>query len=365
MNRKNRWSGLLAALLAAAVLTGCAAESKPLEAFEAEVYAAVEAGDADAVRAAYTKAEEAYPTQLKTDIYRALIDCCGADMADEQVAAAYEILYWRGELDAEELTRLAQVYLEEGNPLDARDVLERAARLQDGAEAAAQLETVVVDLSQEREQTAALLLAACQSAAQGDLAALTGQVQQTDWLRAVMPPSADGVRRYTCDDPSLGRPAEVTARVTAGVPVTEILVGSDIAVRVTPETAALIRCERAQGGYSGAAQIELASFVTGTCYKIDCTLENSLFSGEASFAVHTLPDAPTNAERLAACPEAADGVYTGSFSGGSPSARQRASASTVTVGYNRGSSYYLNLDVPEGASKEDGVSALWLAVPEA
>ncbi len=349
-----------AALISLLVLCGCTEAAVPtLAELEDAAYTALNSDETGEFKSAFLSAEQAFPSGLKSELYRAFIDGCGGDMSDPQVMSAYMTLFERGELGADELIRLASAYLDGGDPRPARDMLELAARC--GAESAAGeiLARVSVDISLEDEGTAELIKAVCADVAGEDLASLVLRAADTGWLGAVMPSYDGGVRRYTCEG------AEVTASVSGGVPVTEIRSGSALAARVTPDTAAIVRCERAGGSYEGPAHIQLFNLSSGVYYTIDCTFEGGLLSGDASFGVYTLPEGETPAERLAALPQEPDATYSGSFAGGVPDVRQRASADTVTVGYNSGKTYYLNLDVPEGLSKDDGVSAAWLYLPEA
>lgn len=389
VNRRVRAAAVLLAVCL--LLAGCKeAQSQPpeavtLAALQQAAYEAIEAVDAPAgaqpagqtdapgpseaeVQAAILAAEEAYPGELDSALYWRLAKGADETLSGPGQKEAYLALQARGELDTAQMVRLGRRMLEDGEVRDARDLWELAARRTDGQEAAARLEGVVVPIAQETDETAELLRQAVAAAAAGEMPALIDLVQSTEWLNAVMPTTGYGARRYqsTAAD---GAEGELTLYAQGAAPICDMTLtlpeGRALCLRITPLTAAVLRCDSMRQGGSGAAEIEYLSFDSGAFLAVTGRLTGGLFTGEVSFAAYQIPcegDAPA---RWADRPEAPQGEYTGTFDeNGQPAAKQRGGADSMTVGYDAAGRHYLNLARPENVAEEEGFGVAWLPLPQ-
>lgn len=388
-------AGLAGALLAAALLlAGCSAPQQPaaepptLAALQRTAYEAIAAADGtdgaqskgenaeasghvlseEDVQEAILAAEEAFPGQLDSALYRRLARGADEALSDPGAKEAYLALYERGELDAAQIVRLGRRMLADGELRAARDLWELAARHTDGREAAALLEEVVVPIAQERSETAEMLRQAVRAAAAGDLPALIDRVQSAEWLNAVMPATGFGARRYRSTAQE-GAEGELTARIDGALPIFDLCLalpdGQALSLRITPLTAAVLRCESLSDGGEGAAQAEQLSFESGAFLRIEGRLQEGLFTGETTFTVYDVPHEEGQSARWGDLPENPSGIYTGVFDeAGQPTVQQRGMAGDVTVGYDAAGLNYLTLTRPETLEEGQGVGAAWLPLPQ-
>ena len=394
LNIRGKFAGVL--LAAALLLAGChapqdeAAEPPTLASLQRAAYEAIAAADGagaaqseedksadplgdavseEDVQKAILAAEEAFPGQLDSALYRRLAAGADETLSGPCMKEAYLVLQERSELDTAQMVCLGRRMLEDGEARAARDLWELAARRADGREAAACLEEVVVPIAQERDETAQMLRQAVEAAAAGDMPALIDRVQNADWLNAVMPTTGAGARRYR-STPQEGAEGELTAWIDGTLPVFEMCLalpdGQALSLRITPLTAAVLRCESLSNGGEGAAQADCLRFDSGAFLRVESTLKGGLFTGETVFTVYSIPHEENLPARWGDLPEGPSGVYAGVFDEeGRPTVQQRGMAGTVTVGYDAAGLNYLTLTRPQTVEEEQGVGAAWLPLPQA
>lgn len=372
MSKHTRLTGLLAAAgLLALLLCGCAPEEPApvtLEDLQQAAYTAMQAGDDAAAGEAVLAAEAQFAGQLDSALYQWLAQRANGDLSQPGARAAYEVLCARGELETDGLILFGRSLMESGELLRARQLLELAARRQNGQEAAELLQGLTVPVGQETEDTAALLRELLAAAAAGDMPALTQQLQSAGWLNAAMPATGFGGRRYSC---TAGDGAEgvIYAWLDGSVPVTDLTLtlpdGRACLVRVTPLSAARLCCDSAEGGGTGNGQLEYLNLENGAFLTAEGELRGGLFLGQTVFKTYDFSAAEGEQVCWQPLPEQPNGEYTGEFDeNGRPTVRQRGAAGTITVGYDGSGRHYLTLGIPQGMSGEEGVGPYWLPLPK-
>lgn len=368
MNRKSRWICLIfAALLLALLCFGCKS-AQTLDALQGQAYEAIEEENAEKACEIVLQAEAQYPGQLDSALYQLFLAQAGGDFQRENVLAAYETLSRRGELEPAQMLELGQYYQAQGDNRKARDLYELCIRREHDDQTDALLQSITVPFDQETEQMQAYLQQASSAAMEERIPDLIALLQSTEWLNAAMPSTGNGGRFYETE--ADGTRIRVAAELAGGKPVTSIWVlgqdGAEKSIKITPETVALLRAEVREGAYQGAASAEVLEIASGTFYRIDATLQNNLFSGQANFQLFSVAAQETVAARWEHRQDAAAGAFSGAFSeDGHPQAQQQGAADSVVVGYDGGNEKYLSLRIPEGAAAQDSISIFWLPVANA
>lgn len=368
MHQKPRWICLLlAALLLAFLCSGCKS-AQTLETLQQQAYEAIEEEDAQKAYEIVLEAEAQFPGELDSALYQLLLDQAGGDFEQEHVLAVYETLGRRGELELAQMLELAQYYQAQGKLRQARDLYELSLRRENSEEIYSLLQSMTISFDQESEQLQAYLRQAGSAAREERMPELIGLLQSAEWLNAAMPSNGSGGRFYETEED--GTRIRIAAELSGGRPVTSIWVleqdGKEKSIRVSPEAVALVRGEVREGAYQGAVSAEILEISAGMFYRIDGTLQNNLFSGQANFQLFSVAAQDTAAVRWEHRQDTAAGAFSGAFSeDGHPQAQQQGGADSVVVGYDGSNEKYLALRIPEGASAQDGISIFWMPAAKA
>lgn len=368
MHQKPRWICLLlAALLLAFLCSGCKS-AQTLETLQQQAYEAIEEEDAQKAYEIVLEAEAQFPGELDSALYQLLLDQAGGDFEQEHVLAVYETLGRRGELELAQMLELAQYYQAQGKLRQARDLYELSLRRENSEEIYSLLQSMTISFDQESEQLQAYLRQAGSAAREERMPELIGLLQSAEWLNAAMPSNGNGGRFYETEED--GTRIRIAAELSGGRPVTSIWVleqdGKEKSIRVSPEAVALVRGEVREGAYQGAVSAEILEISAGMFYRIDGTLQNNLFSGQANFQLFSVAAQDTAAARWEHRQDTAAGAFSGAFSeDGHPQAQQQGAADSVVVGYDGSNEKYLALRIPEGASAQDGISIFWMPAAKA
>lgn len=368
MHQKPRWICLLlAALLLAFLCSGCKS-AQTLETLQQQAYEAIEEEDAQKAYEIVLEAEAQFPGELDSALYQLLLDQAGGDFEQEHVLAVYETLGRRGELELAQMLELGQYYQAQGKLRQARDLYELSLRRENSEEIYSLLQSMTISFDQESEQLQAYLRQAGSAAREERMPELIGLLQSAEWLNAAMPSNGNGGRFYETEED--GTRIRIAAELSGGKPVTSIWVltqdGKETSIRVSPEAVALVRGEVREGAYQGAVSAEILEISAGMFYRIDGTLQNNLFSGQANFQLFSVAAQDTAAARWEHRQDTAAGAFSGAFSeDGHPQAQQQGGADSVVVGYDGSNEKYLALRIPEGASAQDGISIFWMPAAKA
>lgn len=282
--------------------------------------------------------------------YRSILEGYRTKGAQDGLLRVYEQLYPLGLCTATELRELGTLALSAERPALARDALEQAYRLAPDEETLTQLDGLVVDAQADTQDVSQRIDALYRLLQDHDADGVVAAVLEDGWFDALKPRSSAGTRKYRYALQGAAPQLKLEVGYSANGSATTRLwfTEEDGAVTFVRRDANLLtvaQLHAANGGYTGAFEVQTCQASTGQVYVDSGTLSNGVLTGAYTAQV-SASEAPATLSALwAGRNERAKTAFTGAFddTGHATAAQQTAGAGqgAVVYAYDEATQNYL------------------------